>query len=480
LFYLPVGPNPTRPKPSLSMTTLAPPMSRKLSSAAASIASGTVMLNLVVVTVAFGALGRHLHASLATTQWVATAYVLGQMASLPLMSWASARVGLKRMLLIALSAFVAACAACGAAWSIDSLIAFRALAGLAAGVIPPAGHAVVVRASGGQRLGTTMSILNVPVLAAPVFGPTLGGLMLDGLGWRWIFFLSVPLAGSALALAAYALPADEPEPRIRLDVGGLALLGGGLVLVVYGLAKFGAGHAVPTAVGSTAAGALLTATFVAHSRRRRDPLLDLGLFSRRAFGPSAVIAFLFSFGLFGGSAILPLYFQTVRGESAVTAGTLVACQGIGSVVGLLSSGFLVDRIGASPVARAAVVASVVGTIPWVLLDAHTPYWLLLAGLVIRGAGLSALMNAAYAVAYGALSTREVPSATTALNIISRLSSAVGVAVSVVLVESQLAPTGTSTAFAHTFALIGAVAAVTLLPVLLLPQTRRARTTSIPT
>jgi hypothetical protein len=123
---------------------------------------------------------------------------------------------------------------------------------------------------------------------------------------------------------------------------------------------------------------------------------------------------------------------------------------------------------------------VVGTIPWVLLDAHTPYWLLLAGLVIRGAGLSALMNAAYAVAYGALSTREVPSATTALNIISRLSSAVGVAVSVVLVESQLAPTGTSTAFAHTFALIGAVAAVTLLPVLLLPQTRRARTTSIPT
>jgi hypothetical protein len=120
-------------------------------------------------------------------------------------------------------------------------------------------------------------------------------------------------------------------------------------------------------------------------------------------------------------------------------------------------------------------------VPWLLLDQHTPYGLLLAGLVLRGAGLSALMNCAYTVAYGALARRDVPPATAALNIVSRLSSAVGVAVAVVLLESMLPGSRAADAFAHTFTALAVLAAVTLLPVLLLPRTsRRPAAADIPT
>jgi EmrB/QacA subfamily drug resistance transporter len=476
--------SPDRPNTPLAPTTHAPRIG--LASVAASLASGVVTLNLIIVNVAFSAMSRDLGASLTTIQWVSTAYVLGLMTTVPLTAWASATFGLKRLLLAALFVFMVASALCGAAWSVDSLICFRVLAGLAGGIVPPLVHAIVVRASGGMRLATAMSVLNGPVLAVPVFGPTLGGVLVVGLGWRWVFFISVPLTAVALALGARVLPDDEPEEAGRLDVGGLVFLSLSLVLLVYGLSQFGHGSSGVRGAVGVGCGLVLASLFALNARRLGPRgLLDLTLFGRRSFLAPAIIAALFSFMLFGSAAILPLYFESARGESPVVAGLLVALQGLGSAVGMFACGPLTDRYGARIVAAIASGFILLGTLPWLWLAPHTGYAILLLGLVVRGAGLSALMNAAYAVAYGTLEHTAVPGATAALNIVSRVSSAAGVAVAVVVVQSR-APdlirlgagvNGTalsqavSAAFSETFLIFAALAIAVTLPALMLPRGR---------
>jgi EmrB/QacA subfamily drug resistance transporter len=457
-----------------------------LASVAASASAGVVTLNLIIVNVAFTAMSRDLRTSLTTIQWVSTAYVLGLMTTVPLTGWASTAFGVRRALLATLSVFLVASVLCGLAWSIDSLVCFRVVAGLAGGMVPPLAQIVVVRAAGGMRLATAMSVLNGPILAVPVFGPTLGGLLVVVSGWRGVFFVSVPLAALALVLGLLGLPSEEPEPAGPLDVRGAVLLSTGLVVLVYGLTELGSGVTGPTGVAAMFGGILLVSLFAVNARRRGpQALLDATLLRKRNFVAPATIAALFSFMLFGSAAILPLYFESSRGESAVVAGLLVAAQGLGSVIGMFACGYLADRYSARIVAPAAAVLVVVGTLPWISLSPHAGYAVLLAGLFVRGAGLSALMNAAYAVAYGTLERESIPSATAALNIVSRVSSAAGVAVAVVVIQSR-APDilsltvgaknvalayAVSAAFSSAFLVFAVFAMATIIPALALPRVR---------
>jgi EmrB/QacA subfamily drug resistance transporter len=456
------------------------PLRVGLVSVTVSLAALAVTLNLLVVNVAFGAMSRGLDSSLATVQWTATGYVLGLMAAVSLSGWASSRLGEKRLLVLALLVFCTTSALGALAWSIDSLIVLRVIAGIAGGVVPPLAHTIVVRASGGRRLATTMSILNGPVLAAPILGPTIAGLLVSNLGWRPVFLVGVVPAAAALLLALRVLPPDVPGPVRRLDLGGFLLLSPGLVLLVFGLAQVG-GDSVDSeieVVVALALGIVLTSLFLVHARRRgASALLDVGSLGRRAFIAPAAIAALFNVALFGSAAILPLYFELARGASATVAGLMVAVQGLGSGLGMLLCGRLVDRYGARVVTPVAAALALVGTLPWTHLAPHTSYALLFVALVIRGAGLSALMNTAYAVAYGTLEHDVVPSATAALNIVSRVSAAAGVAVLVALLELSLRTDGTTgasalaDAFSRLFAGLSVVAALAILAALFVPRRR---------
>jgi MFS family permease len=199
-----------------------------------------------------------------------------------------------------------------------------------------------------------------------------------------------------------------------------------------------------------------------------------------------LIASLFNVALFGSAAILPLYFELARGESATFAGLMVAVQGLGSGVGMLVCGRLTERFGARLITPIAGAVALVGTLPWTHLGPHTSYALLLGALVVRGAGLSALMNSAYAVAYGSLERDVIPSATAALNIVARVSAAAGVAVLVALLASQLQITGAvgdaadpatvsafADAFSEVFAVLSVAAGLAIAAALLVPRERSA-------
>src|SRR6266550_1175153 len=184
-------------------------LSREILVLAGVVILGTIMtvLDLTVVNVAIPTVGSDLGASIPAIQWVLTGYMLAFATVIPVTGWAAERFGAKRVWLTALLLFLAGSVLAGAAWSAGSLIAFRVVQGLGAGMILPIGLTILAQAAGPQRMGRVMSVIGVPMLLAPVFGPLLGGAIIGAVSWRWIFFINLPVGLAALVAALRLLPA---------------------------------------------------------------------------------------------------------------------------------------------------------------------------------------------------------------------------------------------------------------------------------
>jgi EmrB/QacA subfamily drug resistance transporter len=403
---------------------------------------GAIMsiLDVTVVNVAIKDLAGEFKAPLSTIQWVATGYTLALATVIPLTGWASARFGTKRLYMISIALFVSGSALAGLAWSAESLIAFRVLQGLGGGMIMPAGMTILTQAAGPKRVGQVMSIVGVPMLLGPICGPILGGYLVDDVSWRWIFFINLPIGIVALFLAARILKRDTPRPGERLDLLGLVLLSPGLASLIYGLATgaqkgdFGSAEVLIT----TIAGAVLVVLFAVRALTAADPLIDLRLLKRRSVSAASGTMVLFMCSFMGAMLLLPLYYQVVRQESALTAGLLLAPQGLGAMVTMPIGGKLTDRMGPGRVVLIGIVvvtASVAGFTS--LLGAHTSYWALGSVLFVMGLGMGLTMMPTMAAAIQTLSHDEVPRASTMLNIIQQVSASIGTALMSVLLATNL-------------------------------------------
>ncbi len=273
---------------------------------------GSIMsvLDTTIVNVALDSLSRDLHTPLSDIQWVTSAYLLALAAVIPLCGWAVRRYGAFRVYLQALILFTLGSALCGVATSFPELIAFRALQGVGGGLLVPTGLTILVKAAGRTNLPKVMSLIGVPIVLAPVFGPTVGGLLLQTVGWHAIFMVNVPIGIATTLVALRLLPRDAPdrESAGRLDWQGLLLAGAGAVGIIYGLSESATAESFTsgTVVVPILVGLLLVATFVIRTRRIDYPLLDLQLYKTRAYS-SAVVVMLF------------LERGTVRGATPVAA-----------------------------------------------------------------------------------------------------------------------------------------------------------------
>jgi EmrB/QacA subfamily drug resistance transporter len=412
---------------------------------------GAIMsiLDATIVNVALQTLREDLGVSLTTIQWVSTAYLLALSAVIPLTGWMAERFGPRKVWMASVTAFVLTSGLCGVAWSAESLIAFRVLQGLAGGMIMPIGMITLAQAAGPKRMGRVMSVVGVPMLLGPVIGPVLGGLLVDNLSWRWIFYVNLPIGLIGLLLAWKLLPKERAAGRASeagqdlapLDRVGLLLLSPGVAAVVVGLSELGAHGTLmtPTAWLPLAAGLGAVVAFVIRALHVEHPLVEVRLFRGAGFSAAAATVFLIGAALFGSMILLPLYYQVVRGESPLTAGLLMAPQGIGAALGMSVGGRLTDRVGAGRVVPVGLLILALGTIPYAMVDGHTSYALLMAGLFVRGLGLGATMMPAMAAAYATLdSAGEVPRATPMLNVLQRVGGSLGVAVLTVLLQNRIA------------------------------------------
>ena len=468
-------------------------LSREILVLAGVVILGTIMtvLDLTVVNVAIPTLASDLGASIPAIQWVMTGYLLAFATVIPLTGWAAERFGARRAWIFALLLFLAGSVLAGAAWSIGSLIAFRVLQGLGAGMILPIGQTILAQAAGPQRMGRVMSVIGVPMLLAPVFGPLLGGAIIGAASWRWIFFINLPVGLAAVVAALRLLPARSgagsqsgAPGRVRLDVRGLLLLSPGIAVFLYGMSEAGGhgGFGSPRTSVAVLAGLALIGLFFCHAAvRGGQALIDVSLLRRRGFGAAAAVNLLLMVALFGSLILIPLYYQQVRHEGAVAIGLLLAPQGLGAALALPLAGRLTDKFGARGVASAGMVLAVLGMLAYTQVGPGTSQEYLSAALLVIGAGVGATVVPSMAAAFQALSRAETPRATSALNVIQRLGGAVGTALFAIVLSRQTGAGagagmhGADTlagAFGTTFWVAAGLIAAAVVPALLLPRARR--------
>ncbi|MGH4024664.1 MAG: MDR family MFS transporter [Pseudonocardiaceae bacterium] len=434
----------------------------------------TTMLDMTMVNVALARLITAFDSSVATIQWVSTGYLLAIAMVIPLTGWSVERFGAKTMWVSALAAFLAGSALCGAAWSAGSLIAFRVLQGVGAGMIVPLSMTILAHAAGPRRRGRVMSMVAVPAQIAPLAGPLLGGLIIDGAGWRWIFYLNVPVCGLALLLAWRVLSSGPRSAAAPLDLLGVALLSPGLAALVYGLYRTGSGGAgTASMVVPLAVGVALLSAFAVHAARARIPaILDLHLFTARPFAAAAALNFVTRMSIFGATLLIPLYYQQVHGQTALHTGLLLAPQSVGTLLALPVVGRLTDRIGARPVVLVGIAITVVSALAYTQVGADTNEWLLASALLFWGVGVAASTVPVMAAAYAGLQPALIPRATSAITTIQTVGACFGAAVLAVVLQDRIADPESPTlaaAFAVTFWWVLALSALALIPALFLPR-----------
>ncbi|TDD79435.1 DHA2 family efflux MFS transporter permease subunit [Actinomadura rubrisoli] len=461
---------------------------------------GAIMtvLDSTIVNVAISSLGKDFGSSLSTIQWVVTGYTLALSMAIPLTGWSVQRFGARTMWLVSLGLFITGSLLCGMAWSVTSLIAFRVLQGLGGGMLMPIGQTMLVRQAGPDRMGRVMSIVSVPAMLAPVLGPLLGGLIVDHLSWRWMFYVNVPFCAVALAAALRMLPRDtERSADARLDVLGMLLLSPGLAALVYGLSEAGNGASLTGArfLTSVIAGAVLVVAFIAHAARKGDgALIDVRRLRTRAFTTATGAFFLYSSAVFGLMILIPLFARIVRGESALDSGWLLAPMGVGAMITLPLSGRLADRFGGRWIAAIGAVVALAGTAMLTSLDPGTGRALIMTAMFVVGLGHGMIAPSLMAMSYQGLPRAVVPAATTGANVLIRIGSSFGTAVMAVVLqiairdeipgasgnlkdaaEHQTAQTPAllTSAFTETFWWAAAILLVALVPILAIPRKKTA-------
>jgi EmrB/QacA subfamily drug resistance transporter len=445
---------------------------------------GGIMSNIdtTSVNVALDTLTGDFGASITSVQWVATGYLLALAAVIPLAGWASDRFGDNRVWIASVGLFLAGSMLSGAAWSLESLICFRVLQGIGGGMIAPVGMTLLTRAAGPARVGRVMGILGIQQLLGPVLGPVVGGALIEHAGWRWIFFVNVPIGALAMALGARLLPRDAPRPHDRFDALGFLLISPGMAAIIYGLSRTetgGGGGFGLQAFAPMLLGVALIAAFILRARRHKG-LIDLSLFRHRAFTAGVGATFFIGMALFAALFLLPLYYQGARGLSPLEAGLMMVPQGIGAAIVMPFSGRYTDRIGPRPIVLGGLALILAGTLPFALAGSSVSSPLLAGALFVRGMGLGAATMPAMAGAYASFERESVAQAVSVLNVLKRLGGSLGVALAAVVLERKVpgsggavsdraAPPGVvADAFASTFWWVFAFCALAFIPAAFLP------------
>jgi EmrB/QacA subfamily drug resistance transporter len=404
-----------------------------------------VVFDTTIVSVALHTLATRLHTSVSTIQWVTTGYLLSLGIAVPLSSWGLQRFGGKRLWMFALVVFLVGSIGSSLAWNVGSLIAWRIVQGAGGGIMLPLLVTLIMQAAGGKALGRTVTIVAMPALLGPILGPVIGGAILTHLSWRFMFWVNVPFCVAGLFLAWRYMANDAPArtettPKPHLDLLGLLLLAPGIAAVILGLSNAGsdAGFGHRSVIVPLAIGLALLAAFTLYALRvRRQPLVDVRLLGRRPVASASAVLFFSGFSLYGAMLLLPLYYQEVRGASALTAGLMLVPQGVGALLSRGLAGRLTDTIGARPIAAAGFAIVAVATIPFAFAGAHSNPWLLALWLIIRGFGLGAVTIPVMAVAYLGLDKQQIAQSSVVTRTTQQIGGSFGTAVLAVILEDAI-------------------------------------------
>jgi EmrB/QacA subfamily drug resistance transporter len=395
------------------------------------------ILDATVVNVALPTLGRDFSAGATSLEWVVTGYLLSLVVWIPASGWIGDRFGTKRTFIFAMALFTLGSALCGQAKSIEELIAFRLLQGVGGGMMTPVGIAMLFRVFPPQERAAASAFVAVPALLAPVLGPVLGGWLVDGPGWRWIFYLNVPVGILGVILASILLREHKEESAGRFDALGFVLSGGGLALVLYALSRAPADGWTSSVVLTTGlAGLFALALLVLIELRVSEPMLDFRLYVDRMFRSANLAFFMQLAGLFGLLFLLPLYLQDLRGMSAMQSGLTSLPQGIAMGVTLPIASRLYPRIGPRRMLMGGLTVVALTSASMVFVGLDTSLWVIRAIMLVRGVGIAFAGVSVQAAAFANVQPRSMGRASSLFRTNTQVGAALGVAILATVLASR--------------------------------------------
>lgn len=409
------------------------------------------VLDNTIVNVALIPIANHFHAPLGKVQWIVTIYFLAQAAVIPAAGYFSDRFGRKRLYTSCLVAFVAASALCGLAHHENALILFRALQGLAGGALLPLAQAIAYSGYSGADRARASSLVAVPILLAPAFGPSLGGYLVDAFGWQTIFLVNVPLGLLAITASVWILPRDSESDAKSppFDYLGLALCVGGVVAIVYAFSivghRPGPGLAprpwtAPDVLAFGVSGMALTGIFAVHALRRKHPVLDLTAFRSYGFAIGSASAWMISAVFFGSVFLLPVFFQEIREEkmTAFAAGLAMMPMGLAAAVGTTLCGLLYKRTGARPLAVVGALLMLWSSWELARIPPDADGWTLLPWLVVRGLSFGLVFLSVQTLTLQKIPAGDLAQASSLYSATRQVASSLGLAILVSSLAEQTA------------------------------------------
>jgi EmrB/QacA subfamily drug resistance transporter len=426
------------------------------------------ILDSTIVNVALPAFARDFHVSAPATDGVVVGYLVSLAVWIPASGWIGDRIGTKRTLLFALGLFTIASFACGLSQSVLQLVVSRVVQGIGGGMLTPVGTAMLFRAFPPERRARAARILVIPTVMAPALGPLIGGVLVDNLSWRWVFFVNVPVGVLAFVFGALALEEHRERAGEPFDLPGFLLAASGFGLVLYALSEAAStGWTSPRIVGSALAGVVLVTSLVLVELRRRTPMIDFRILRHRLFGVINLASLFAASGFIGLLFIATVYLQAARGLSAFAAGSSTFPEALGVLAASQLVGRIYPRVGPRRLLVGGMLLVAAAT---VLLAAVMTgnLWGFRAVMFVIGIGWSLVVIPMNAGAFAQVSARDTGRASALYNAQRQLAAALGVATLGTIVGSQVSGTAIAgnvgvfrEAFlaAAAFALAGAIVAL---------------------
>ena len=394
-----------------------------------SVSAFMVSLDNLVVTTALPQIRTSLDAGLAGLEWTVNAYTLAFGVLLLTGATLGERFGRRRVLSIGLAVFTLASAAAAVAPSLEWLVAARAVQGAGGALVLPITLTLLSAVVRPERRGAALGLWGAVSGLAVALGPLVGGAVVEGLAWQWIFWVNVPIGLALLPVAARGIPHTAGRAG-SLDLVGVGLATAGLLGLLLGLVRGETmGWTSPQVLASLAAGVALMAAFIAWERRAPSPVLPLGMFASRSFSVANVVSLLFTFGVFGSIFLLAQFLQTVQGYSPFEAGLRTLPWTVAPLLVAPLAGPLSDRIGGRPLLAVGLTLQATGlALTASVMTTTVPYAELVPGFVLAGVGMGMVFAPLANTVLGGVQRTHEGIASGANNAIREIGGVFGIAV----------------------------------------------------
>jgi len=404
------------------------------------IMAATIMqvLDTTIANVALPSMTGALGASQDTISWVLTSYIVASAIVTPLNGWMSDRIGKRELFLISIVGFVASSLACGLAWNLGSMVAFRLLQGVFGAAIVPLSQTFLLDINPREKAGQAMAMWGAGIMVGPIIGPTLGGWLTESYNWRWVFLINLPVGALAFLGCAAYLPRAPKRPR-RFDLFGFAMLAlaiGALQLILDRGAE----------VDWYAAGEIWIYTlaalsgiwiFILHILHSEKPFLEPQMFADRNFATGLVFIFVIGIILLASLALLPPMLGRLMGYPVITTGVVMAPRGVGTMISMLIVGRLVRRVDPRKLVTLGLGLTALSL--WEM-SGFTPQMDMLPIIrsgIVQGLGLGLVFVPLSTVAFATIEMRYRADATALFSLVRNIGSSIGISVVTVLLTRNI-------------------------------------------